>query len=165
MPRTEDQRPIIVRSFPASDSEFAEATGSALQDARAERIERTDAPEVAAPTLRDIVERRIRAAYKNARIHVQDELADLGMHEIVWYAYRDGRIRDADPSRERLYAAVASARRTIRESEAAIDHARRAASGAGFDDDTVLAHGADARGRDATTPQATNPDANPPDGT
>lgn len=150
MATTEDQRPIVVRSFPASDREFAEATGQALQQARAERAARAASEGGAAPTertqrssedadattLRDVVERRIRAAYRNARIHVQDELADLGMQEVVWYAYRDGRIRDSDPSRERLYAAVASARRTVRESETAIDHARRAARGAGFDEKT-----------------------------
>ncbi len=154
MAATEDQRPIIVRSFPASDREFAEATGEALQQARSERAERgageaaTTAAESTsraaerpdAATLRDVVERRIRAAYRNARIHVQDELADLGMQEIVWYAYRDGRIRGSDPSRERLYAAVASARRTVRESETAIDHARRAARGAGYDEDTGPRH-------------------------
>jgi len=145
MPTSEDQRPIIVRSFPASDREFADATGDALQKARAERAEEAgrtaraesaERPDPPATTLHEVVERRIRAAYRNARIHVQDELADLGMQEIVWYAYRDGRIRDPDPSRERLYAAVASARRTVRESKTAIDHARRAARGARYDDDS-----------------------------
>jgi len=154
MPRTEDQRPIVVRSFPASDREFADATGDALQDAR---VQRSDAA-----TLREVVERRLRGSYRNARIRVQDELADLGMQEIVWYAYRDGRIRDNDPSRERFYAAVATARRTIRESEAAIEHARSVSRGAGFEDDTVEAHQLDDAGRDAG-PDA-RPDAGPDEG-
>jgi hypothetical protein len=91
MSTSEDQRPIVVRSFPASDRDFADATGDALQEARASEVDPV--------TLHDVVERRLRAAYRNARIHVQDELADLGMQEIVWYAYRDGRIRDADTRR------------------------------------------------------------------
>ena len=124
MPWTEDRRPIVVRSFPANDRDFADATGAAIEDAQPEDP----------VTLRDVVERRVRGSYPNARIQVQDELADLSMQDVVWYAYRDGRIRDADPVRERLYAAVASARRTIRESEAAIDHARMASRRAGFVD-------------------------------
>lgn len=140
MPRTNDRRPIVVRSFPASDREFADATGAAIHEAK---------PADPA-TLRDVVEGRVRASYPNARIHAQDELADLSMQEAVWYAYRDGRIRAADPGRERLYAAVATARRTVRDSEAAIDHARTVSRGAGFDDDSVHRHQAEqARPEDA----------------
>ena len=134
MPRTEDQRPIVVRSFPASDRDFAEATGAALLEARA------DEPD--ASTLRDVVERRLRASYRNVRISTQDELADLNMQEIVWYAYRDGRIRETDPSRERFYAAVATARRTVRETQATLEQSRSLSRRAGFDDEGVQAHGA-----------------------
>jgi hypothetical protein len=129
MPRTEDDRPIVVRSFPANDRDFADATGDAIRDAQ---------PADPA-TLRDVVERRLRASYRNARIQARDELANLGMQEVVWYAYRDGRVRDTDPARERLYAAVATARRTIRDSEAAIEHARTVSRDAGFDDDSIHA--------------------------
>ena len=140
MPRTEDHRPIVVRSFPANDRDFADATAAAIQAA----------PPADAATLRDVVERRVRSSYPNARIQVQDELAGLSVQEVVWYAYRDGRIRDADPARERLYAAVATARRTIRESKAAIEHARTASRGAGFDADPVDAdHVDEARPADA----------------
>ena len=83
------------------------------------------------------MERRLRGSYRNARIRVQDELADLSMQEIVWYAYRDGRIRETDPSREWFYAAVASARRTVRDSQAALEHSRSLAQSAGFDEDSV----------------------------
>lgn len=140
MPRTEHQRPIVVRSFPASDRDFADATGVAIQDA-----EPADAA-----TLRDVVERRVRGAYPNARIQAQDELADLSMQEVVWYAYRDGRIREADPARERLYAAVGTARRTIRDSQAAIEHARTVSRGAGFDDESGRAHGVEQAAPDET---------------
>lgn len=130
MPMTEDQWPIVVRSFPASDREFADATGTALIDARADKTDLV--------SLRDAVESRLRLSYRNARIRVQDQLADLSLQEVVWYAYRDGRIRDNDPSRERFYAAVATARRTVRESQMVLEHSRSVSRGAGFDD--VQAH-------------------------
>jgi hypothetical protein len=126
MPPSEDQRPIIVRSFPASDREFADAAGVALEGAQA------DSDDLA--TLRAVVERRLCETYPNARVHAQDELAGLAIQDVVWYAYRDGRIRSADPSRERLYTAFAAARRTVQESEAALRHAQDVTRLAGFDD-------------------------------
>lgn len=126
MERREDERQIVVRSFPSTDVDFADATGDALQAA----LEADDAP----ATLAGVVEERLRQAYRNARIHVQDEFGHLGSSETIWYAYRDGRIRETDPVRERLYSVVAAARRTVRESEIAIDHARKISRAAGYDD-------------------------------
>ena len=126
MPSIEDQRPIIVRSFPAGDRDFADATGEALEQARADAVEPA--------TFRDLVEQRLRASYRNARIHAQDQFADLGNGDIVWYAYRDGRVRTNDPSRERLYTAFAMARRTVRESQVALEHARDVTRVAGYRD-------------------------------
>ena len=126
MPKPEEGRQVVVRSFPSTDLDFADATGDALQAA----LGSGDAPE----TLAGVVEKRLRLAYRNARVQVQDELGHLGAEETIWYAYRDGRIRQNDPVRERLYSVVAAARRTIRESEAAMDHARQVSRGAGYDD-------------------------------
>lgn len=126
MPKHEEERHIVVRSFPSSDLDFADATGDALQAALAT----SDAPQ----TLAGVVEKRLRVAYRNVRIQVQDELGHLGAQETIWYAYRDGRIREKDPVRERLYSVVAAARRTVRESEVAMDHARQVSRAAGYDD-------------------------------
>ena len=127
MPTSEDERPIVIHSFPASDQDFASATGDALADAVSRRV----APE----TLREVVEQGLRAAYRNARIHVQDELGHLGAAEVIWYAYRDGRIREVDARRERLYSVVAAARRTMRESEVAMNHSREITRAAGYQDE------------------------------
>lgn len=127
MEKREDERQIVVRSFPSSDLDFADATGDALQAA----LEADDAT----ATLAGVVQDRLRHAYRNARIQVQDELGHLGARETIWYAYRDGRIRENDPVRERLYSVVAAARRTVHESEVAIEHARRTTRAAGYRDD------------------------------
>ena len=126
MPNHEEERQIVVRSFPSSDLDFADATGDALQAA----LGTSDAPQ----TLAGVVEKRLRLAYRNVRIQVQDELGHLGA-QTIWYAYRDGRIRENDPVRERLYSVVAAARRTVRESEVAMDHARQVSHAAGYDQD------------------------------
>lgn len=127
MPKTEDEREIVVRSFPSTDRDFADAMGDALDAALAKR----GAPE----TLAEVVQKRLRSGYPNARIQVQDELGHLGSQETIWYAYRDGRIRENDPVRERLYSVVAAARRTVRESEVVMDHARKLTRAAGYEDD------------------------------
>lgn len=127
MPKPDAERQIVVRSFPSTDPDFADATGDALEVALAA----DGAPE----TLANVVEERLRRAYRNARIRVQDELGHLGSQETIWYAYRDGRIRENDPVRERLYSVVAAARRTVRESEVAMDHARQVSRAAGYDDE------------------------------
>ena len=126
MSKHEEERHIVVRSFPSSDLDFADATGDALQTA----LGTSEAPE----TLAGVVEKRLRLAYRNVRIQVQDELGHLGAQETIWYAYRDGRIRENDPVRERLYSVVAAARRTVRESEVAMDHAQQVSRAAGYDD-------------------------------
>ena len=126
MPKPDEGRQVVVRSFPSSDLDFADATGDALQAA----LGTSDAPE----TLAGVVEKRLRLAYRNVRIQVQNELGHLGAEGTIWYAYRDGRIRENDPVRERLYSVVAAARRTIRESEVAMDHARQVSRAAGYDD-------------------------------
>jgi len=127
MSKTEDEHRIVVRSFPSTDRDFADAMGDALDGALAT----SSAP----ATLAEVVQQRLRGGYPNARIQVQDELGHLGMQETVWYAYRDGRIRESDPIRERLYSVVAAARRTVRESEIVMDHSRKVSRAAGYDDD------------------------------
>jgi hypothetical protein len=127
MPKNEGERRIVVRSFPPTDQDFADAMGDALDGALATSSE----PE----TLAEVVQQRLRGGYPNARIQVQDELGHIGSGETIWYAYRDGRIRENDPVRERLYSVVAAARRTIRESEVVMDHARKVSRAAGYRDD------------------------------
>lgn len=129
MPRHDDERHIVVRSFPSSDLDFADATGDALETALA--------TEAAPESLAEVVQNQLRRAYRNVRIQVQDELGHLGSQETIWYAYRDGRIRENDPVRERLYSVVAAARRTVQESKVALDHARNVSRAAGYD------HGSD----------------------
>lgn len=133
MPQTEDDRRIVVRSFPSADQDFADAMGDALDAA----LVHPGAP----ASLAEIVQQRLRSDYPNVRIQVQDELGHLGSEETVWYAYRDGRIRENDPVRERLYSVVAAARRTVRESEIVMDHARKVSRSAGYRDvDTGTSH-------------------------
>jgi hypothetical protein len=125
MATSPEDRLIVVRSFPASDRDFADAAGAALGEAR----RATDDPDA----IRDIVLDRLGRDYRNARIQVQDELAELGSGEVIWYVYRDGRIRDVDAHRERLYEVVASARRTLQTTEATLEHSRTISRIAGFD--------------------------------
>ena len=152
MPKSEEELRIVVRAFPATDQAFADAAGDAL-------LEALEAREALA-TIHDVVEKRLRGAYRNARIHVQDDLGHLGPGETVWYAYRDGRIRENDPRRERLYTVVAAARRTVEESKVVLGRSREASRAAGYDDERTP-------GRDPVSRQQRGrrrlPDQQPPD--
>jgi hypothetical protein len=149
---TSDERSILVRSFPATDKDFADATGDELAKAVAAQADPL--------TLHEVVEERLRSAYRNARIRVQDELGHLGSQEIIWYAYRDGRIRESDARRERLYSVVADARRTVREAEAVLGRARAVSRAAGFGEiegplpeDVIPIRRAPRRGADRGSPR------------
>lgn len=77
----------------------------------------------------------LRPSYHAVDVVPQDLLAQ---HELVplrvWYVYRDGRVRPYSERRERLYVALASARRTYDASREAMADAHEAARAAGFHD-------------------------------
>jgi hypothetical protein len=82
---------------------------------------------------RQELERDLRRWYRSLQIHDRDDLGgypDDPSH--VWYVYRDGRVRRGNPLRERLYAALATARSTRETTEHSIESARRTAVAAGF---------------------------------
>jgi hypothetical protein len=112
-------------SFPSADENFREEVQSAvkrLPDRQSEDEWR-----------RQLVD-ELRQWYPAVEIVPQDTLAQLELQRIrVWYVYRDGRVRPIDDRRERLYAALASARRTFDASREIIDDARTVARAAGHE--------------------------------
>ena len=72
------------------------------------------------------VEQELRRWYRTLQIRPRETLAGYDDDPVrVWYVYRDGRIRARKAELERLYRAMATARETERESELAIETARR----------------------------------------
>ena len=110
--------------FPSDD-----ATLRADADAAIDRLPAALTNELA----RSAAERELRQWYRSMSIHVRDALGGYPDDpSVVWYVYRDGRIRTADPRLERLYAALAVARTVCHGSELAIDRARATARAAGY---------------------------------
>jgi len=122
-------------AFPHNDAAFREDVERAL-----ERL----SEEVPDEERRDRVLNDLRRLYRAVQIVAQNELAQHDSLAVrTWYVYRDGRIRRPDPDRERLYAALATARRTYDASQTAMADARAAARIAGYDEPVVtLAVGA-----------------------
>jgi len=82
---------------------------------------------------RTAVERELRHWYRSLTIHERDAFgAYPDDPTVVWYVYRDGRVRRHNPSLERLHTALGVARTTCADSERALTNARGAARSAGY---------------------------------
>lgn len=113
-----DRPSLRVVTFPADDAGLRADVG-ALLGATPERLE-VDEPAA--------LERRLRRWYRSIQVRRRDGLGGYDDDPvIVWYVYRDGRIRRRNEARDRLYRALAAARRTYRDSERALESARRIA--------------------------------------
>jgi hypothetical protein len=120
-------RDLRLTCFPSADHAFREDVVRAAEDLP------EDAPD---SVRRDRLVASLRPWYRKVEIVFQDELAHFELQPIhTWYVYRDGRVRRADERRERLYAALASARRTINASRSALDDARVLVRAAGYRED------------------------------
>ena len=104
---------------------------------------------------RAATERELRRWYRSLTIHERDTFgAYPDDPTVVWYIYRDGRVRRPNATLERLYTALAVARTTYADSERAITDAQNAARSAGFSEtsgpttgfDPVVARRASPRG-------------------
>lgn len=117
---------LRLRVFPSSDADFRRDVERALLELPRD---------LADAELRDLLAGAMRPWYRSIEIVIQDELGHLSLDPTrTWYVYRDGRLRPPNARRDRLYAALASARRTREASVAALDDARAAARQAGYVD-------------------------------
>jgi hypothetical protein len=83
--------------------------------------------------LRELLLQRLRPWYRLIEIVIQEDLAHLSVDPTrTWYIYRDGRIRTPNRRRDRLYAALASARQSVDESGHVLEDAQAAARIAGY---------------------------------
>ena len=73
--------------------------------------------------LRANLERGLRAWYPRLTVRTREGLAMIDEHDRVWYVMRDGRV-PPDPGKDRLFAALASARDRKADSEAVLARAR-----------------------------------------
>jgi hypothetical protein len=134
--------------FPTADRSFREDVDRAI----------AGVPWEGTPAeLRDRLLEALRTWYPAAEIAFQDELAQLEMQPIrIWYVYRDGRVLPPDERRERLYAALASARRTFDASRMAVAEAMAVARAVGYEDSELDVEGA--RFGEAAGPEDEEPD-------
>jgi hypothetical protein len=115
---------VQVHVFPAGDAALLREVERALADLDETRPERDQ---------KAFVESSLRRWYRTVSIRTRDSIGGYPDDPtIVWYVYRDGRIRRHNPARDRLYAAMGAAIETCRDSESAISAARAVASFAGF---------------------------------
>jgi len=119
----ESDAPTEVKTFPTSDRAFASAVVASVQAA-------LDTP--SEPALWQRTQAILRRSYPNATIASQSDLAKVVQWDRIWYAYRDGRIRTWNVQRERLYALLATSRRTAAESESVIERSWETARRAKF---------------------------------
>ncbi|HEX5013050.1 MAG TPA: hypothetical protein VFV72_02740 [Candidatus Limnocylindrales bacterium] len=121
-------------AFPSGDSDFRDDV---------ERAQRHLNPVESDADCREHLLHELRRNYRSVEIVAQDALAQFEHDQSrVWYVYRDGRVRAFDERRERLYAALANARRTYDASRTAMADATAAAQAAGFDSSVEAAVGA-----------------------
>src|SRR5262245_53494311 len=127
-------RDLRILSFPSADAAFREDV---------DRASETITEQMTDDEGRAHVLRELRAWYRSVEVVAQDHLAqnELLPHR-VWYVYRDGRVRPPSERRERLYVAMASARRTCDASRTAMADARAAARAAGYPEGDGLVTGA-----------------------
>jgi hypothetical protein len=145
-------RDLRLICFPTADLSFREDVDRALAD-----LPREGTP----AELRDRLLATLRPWYRAVEIAFQDELAQLEMQPTrIWYVYRDGRVLPPDERRERLYAALASARRTFDASRMAVADALDAARAVGYAESEVDVEGArfdEGPGRDGDGPDDGSP--------
>lgn len=110
---------IEIRIFPAKDDVFRRAVDSAINEMK-------DVDDRDANAFRAVVERHLRRHYRNVQIHERDGLGTLLESNVVWYVYRDGRVRNDDERRDRLYEALSRARSAIADSERAMERSASA---------------------------------------
>jgi len=110
-----------VKIFPPQDDDFRGEVEHALSQL-------TAAPVESAPEPRDLVA-LVCGHYPNVSIASRDEFGTLGSTRVVWYVFRDHRIRSDDARRERLYGALARARNMVSDSNRALGRSRSAATG------------------------------------
>lgn len=89
----------------------------------------TDAMGVSERAL-DAATTALRRQYPNTVIRRREAIASFGELDVLWYVFRDGRLRPPDWRRERHYRALALARRTVADAQRVLlrsaDIARRA---------------------------------------
>jgi hypothetical protein len=116
-------------SFPSSDATFREdvrRAGEALVEDMSDEQGHS------------VIVEQLRHRYRSVEVVTQDNLAQHELLPIrVWYIFRDGRVRPPNDRRERLYVAMAAARRTIDVSRTAMADARSVARAAGFDEEEL----------------------------
>jgi hypothetical protein len=116
--------PERLRCFPTGDATFREDV---------ERAALTLAEDLSPQERMAGLVERLRPWYRSVEIVPQDELAQFDhFPNDVWYLFRDGRVRMSNERRDRLYAALASARQTLAASQVAMSDAFEAARAAGF---------------------------------
>jgi hypothetical protein len=128
-----DRSSVHVLVFPAEDVTLRGEIHALLADIPA------DVPEA---NQIEHVQDRLRRWYRSIEIRPRDPLGGYEDDPTrVWYVYRDGRIRSRSERLdhlERLYAALAAARVTVRASEHALDQAREVARRGGYPEHTAI---------------------------
>ncbi len=110
---------IALRVFPA-DARFADdvrrvaaALGSSEDD----------------EALRRRLESMLRGWYPRATVHERTEFGAPSHSDRLWYVLRDGGVRAPNPRRERLLAALSTARDVTADADVVMDHARDLVAG------------------------------------
>lgn len=116
--RLPGRRTVVTRPYPDSDPAFAAEVATALKECRAST---TDADE-----LRAAVTARLRQTYPNTLVVARQPMASMFAGEELWYVYRDRALRGPSEQRDRLYQALAAARRTRAASRSALDESAAA---------------------------------------
>jgi hypothetical protein len=93
--------PVYLRPYPTSDRDFASVVSETV-----EAVVRTGP---STDDFEQLVERRLRDAYPNAVVRVQEPLAQLVDRFGTLYAYRDGRFQPDDPLADGAPATVEGA--------------------------------------------------------
>src|SRR5919112_4592985 len=106
-----DRLNLRVLVFPADDLPLRGEVERALQDLSRGDITASDlTPET--------LETRLRPWYRSVQVRIRDPLGGYADEPtVVWYVYRDGRIRRRNEPLDGLYSALADARSTTRMSE------------------------------------------------
>jgi hypothetical protein len=125
-------RNLRLLSFPSSDANFRDDVQRALSHLSETQTDDERRRQLLA---------ELRPLYRPVEVVPQDEFAHLDLQPIrIWYVYRDGRVRPVDDQRERLYAALASARRTCDQSREVLSDALSVARAAGYPDPEPADH-------------------------
>ena len=115
---------LELRTFPPGDQQFK----GEVERAGAQRGVVADEKEGIDPA--ELVG-LMRSHYPNVSVHTASELGSLATTRVVWYVFRDSRVRPDDWRRERLYEALARARTVISDSRRAIRRGRTTTSDPG----------------------------------